>query len=151
MSIEKIGLKGKQATEANKHNYAVYVARLKATGEKFPCNQFGTVSIEGVAEQVKCTTKVLQKGSLKTQFKKDVELIGVGVKNNLDSKLPLKDEAKFGEALSSKPLNMNAKERESLKAENERLSQKILQLEMRQKEGELTLNELLRSGRRFML
>jgi hypothetical protein len=53
MSIEKIGLKGKQATEANKHNYAVYVASLKATGEKFPCNQFGTVSIERVAEQVK--------------------------------------------------------------------------------------------------
>jgi len=35
MNAEKNGLKGQQATEHNKRNYAAYVAKLKATGESF--------------------------------------------------------------------------------------------------------------------
>ncbi len=152
MTVEKKGLKGQQATKHNKRNYAAYIARLNATGQRFPCNQFGTVSIDGVAEQVGCTTKVLLTGSLKTQFKKDIELIGVGVKRISDSKLAQKAEEKSREASSlTKLLNMKIKECESLQAENERLTKERRQVEIRQKEAELSLQELLKTGRRFTL
>lgn len=152
MTADKKGLKGQQATEHNQRNYAAYIDMLKATGERFPCNQFGTVSIEGVAEQVGCTTKVLLTGSLKTQFEKDIEIIGVGVKKISDSRLAQKAEEKSREASSlSKQLNLKIKECDSLKTENERLTRKIRQLESRQKEEELSLHELLKTGRRFTL
>jgi vacuolar-type H+-ATPase subunit I/STV1 len=152
MNEEEEDLKGSQATPRNQRNYAILVAKLKATGEKFPSNQFGTVSIEGVAEMVGCTTKVLTKGSLKTQFEKDVREIGVGVKKVSDSRLAQKAEEKSREASSlSKHLNIKIKECESLRAENERLVKENRQIRMRQKEDELSLQELLKTGRRFTL
>jgi len=105
-----------------------------------------------VAEQVGCTTKVLLTGSLKSQFEKDIELISVEVKNYSGSRLAQKPEKKSHDAsFLSKQLYLKIKECESLKAENERLTRKICQVEMRQKEDELSFHELLKTGRRFAL
>jgi hypothetical protein len=151
-TVEKRGLKGAQATLGNKERYAAYLEELKVKGEKFPCNQFGTVSIEAVAERVGCTPKVLQKGSLASQFEADVAVIGVEAKKTPDSRLALKAEQKTRENSSLlKQLNMEIKECEALREENKCLADKIRQLEHRQKEDELSLHELLKTGRRFML
>jgi len=152
MTAEKKGLKGQQATPGNITRYAAYKEQLIATLQKFPCNQFGTVSVEAVAEKVQCTPKVLQKGSLARQFERDVEFIGVEVKKTPDSKLAQKAEEKTPENSSlTKHLNVKIKECEAQREVIKRLEDKARQLESRQKEGELSLCELLKTGRRFTL
>lgn len=152
MSKEGKSLRGAQATAQNKRNYAMYVERLAATNQQFPSNQFGTVNLEAVAEQVGCTTKVLLTGSLRDHFNRDVQEIGVGPKKTPDSKLAEKAEAKTREVTQLlKQLNLKIKECESLSAENERLTRKVRELEMRREEKDLSLHELLKTGRRFAL
>ncbi len=152
MNNEKKGLKGQQATAGNQERYDAYVKELKRKKQKLPCNQYGTVSIEGVADKVGCTTKVLLKGSLAKQFQKDVEEIGVEARITSDSKLAEIAEQKARDASSaSKQLHLKIKECESLQDEVKRLTTRIRQLELRQKEEELSLHELLKTGRRFTL
>lgn len=152
MNNEKKGLKGQQAMMGNQERYEAFVKELRKNNRKFPCNQYGTASIEGVAEKIGCTPKVLLKGSLSKQFQKDVEEIGVEAKNTSDSKLAEKAEQKAREASSmSKQLHLKIKECENLHKEVERLMTRIRQQELRQKEDELSLHELLKTGRRFTI
>lgn len=147
------GLRGQQKTEYNKLAYAAYVDRLRATGRRFPCNQFGEANIEGVAKTIGCTPKVLKEGALKEPFRQDVVDIGVdGMAPSAESKLAKKAEEKTKEASSLlKRLTIKIKENEGLSAEVERLSTRVRQLEARSVEDNLSIDELLKTGRRFTL
>jgi pyruvate/2-oxoglutarate dehydrogenase complex dihydrolipoamide dehydrogenase (E3) component len=152
MSVEEEKLRGAQKTALNKKRYADYVAELRAMNLGLPCNQFGEVSVEGVAHKIGCTPKVLLNGALKAQFEKDKELLGIEVKANADSRLVEKAEHKSREnSALSKQLSLKIKECESLRAEVERLTEEIRRLHRNRKEDELSIHELLKTGRRFVL
>lgn len=152
MISESKGLRGAQKTETNLTRFEEYIQKLIDTGQTLPPNQFGTVSVEAVAEKVGCTVKVLLKGSLKDKFERAKEEIGVATKKNLDSKLAKKADEKTKENSSlMRRLNQKITECEKLNEENQHLRDKIRRQELRDKEGELSLHELLRTGRRFTL
>ena len=152
--MKQIRKKGAAATESNKINYAALIAELKATGRKFPANQFGQASLGWVAEQIKCTRDVLRNGSLAEQFKKDIAEIGVCQRSAEPENARLQkkvDNNKKELSAYRKIADEKIAEVEALRTQVQLLTEHIKELELRSSEEDLVIRELLASGRRFFI
>jgi hypothetical protein len=139
----------------NKANYVAYVAELKATGKKFPLNQFGEVNLSGIAKACGFLRGVFTTNkSLKQLLDSDILIIGTEIKDGaeLDTRLSQKAEEKSKEASKlHKDLDAKVQEVNSLREQIDELKKCIRELESRSNETALSMDELLDSGRRFTL
>lgn len=122
----------------NKDNYSAYVAKLKATGGKFPINQFGNVNTSAIAEacDFKRGSFADPESALAKQLVKDIKLIGTQVKEESEEESALKkqkDEA-------SKNASKLSKELERTNAEVHKLRDVVAKLEQENKALEHKLN-----------
>lgn len=144
--------RGAARTVRNKETYAAEVARMHACGEKFPVNQFGTVSVGAFAKKIGVSVKVLTEGALKDQFESDVEIIGLTSHQPSSSKLKEKADGKTKEAGElAKKLRIKIKEVEGLQSQVEKLERQVRQLQLGRQEKEKSLEHLLATGERFFL
>lgn len=136
--------------EINRARYAEYVATLELTGQKFPVNNFGDVnlsliaSICGFNRQVFATNK-----SMKEQLVKDVKRLGIDIKeqrSSAQSNYGDRDSAQLKKALKLKDLEII-----SLKKRIDELLKIVQSHEASQSEQNAIHEELLLSGRRFVL
>ena len=139
----------------NKKNYAAYVADLEATGKKFPLNQFGEVNITAIAEASGFLRGVFAKNKkMKNQLEDDLKRIGTEITEGIDkdSRLAKKAEEKAIEASRlHKDLDAKVQEISLLRDQIDQLQTRIRELECRNDEATLSMDELLDSGRRFTL
>lgn len=134
----------------NKARYAEYVATLELMGQKFPVNNFGDVNLSLIAStcgfnrQVFATNK-----SMKEQLAKDVKKLGIDIKEQRSPAQSIygdKDSAQLKQAVELKDLEIL-----SLKKQIDELLKIVQSYEASQSEQKAIHEELLLSGRRFVL
>ena len=146
---------GVAAIIENRHNFDALISEMKATGKKFPVNQFGEPNISWVAKEIPCTTGTLRAGTLEKPFKEALLEIGVDIEpstKNQSEKLAKKAEDKSKEATRlRRELNAKIKEVEGLRLEVEKLHKKLQNTKFKKSEEELRFQTMLKEGVRFIL
>ena len=104
-----------EQNKVNKDNYSAYVAKLKATGGKFPLNQFGNVNTSSIAKECGFERGSFadSRSALSKQLAKDIKLIGTKIKNVSEEESSLKkqkDEASKNASKLSKELERTTAE-----------------------------------------
>jgi DNA repair exonuclease SbcCD ATPase subunit len=139
----------------NKERYAEYIAELEATGKKFPLNQFGEVNLTDVANACGFNRQVFSRNaSMKAQFEEDIRRIGTEIHKGVDKETRLEKKATEKAKVASKlqkELDAQVQENHSLRNQIDVLQSRVRELEGRENEMEMSMDELLTSGRRFSL
>jgi hypothetical protein len=139
--------------------YVSYVAELRATGSKFPCNKDGTINKSSLAQICGTTRQAFQKESSKLFQILDKDIKEIGVENcysghNEDPNVVLERKAKDNKIEASKlraivekyELTIN-----ELKSNLNDAHKKIRELESMSDDERKSIDEMLESGRRFYL
>lgn len=139
----------------NKEKYAAYVAELEATGEKFPTNSEGNLNLSLIARKCGFGRDVFYKNqTLNCLLNDDAQRIGTTLKPGVsnESRLAKRVAEKSNVASKlTKELDARIQEIEILKKTIDELQSKIIDLESRDNEVEMAMDELLSNGRRFIL
>lgn len=134
----------------NKARYAEYVANLELTGQKFPMNNFGDVNLSLIASKCGFNRQVFATNkSMKQQLETDVKRIGTCIsdpKPSAKNKLDDKDITILMKTIDLKDLEIL-----SLRKQINELLKAVQKLETNQSEHNAIHEELLLSGRRFVL
>jgi len=150
-----IALSPHEKNKLNIQNYEAYIKDLETTGEKFPLNQFGDVNLTAVAQKCKFNRQVFSNNKhFQHRLTKDIERIGTDIHKGQDHRDRDAEIAATKSQEASKlrrELDAKVQEIELLREELTKARDKILELENKQNEGELTLDEILSTGRRFTI
>lgn len=140
--------------QVNKDSYQSYVRRLEATGQKFPINQNGDLNISAISKAIGCTRQVLYRKWFRTILEKDVARIGTE-RHKGKSHADLDAEKAKAKSKETSPLRkeLDAKtqEIENLREQLSKARLRIIDLEQRNNEEKLALDEMLNTGRRFTI
>lgn len=144
--------------------YEGYVLELEKTGKKFPVNQHGTVNHAKIAEDsgtrrqwyTESANKKFgpENKTLNTIMKADVKRIGTDfvAPKDPDEELSKIADNRSREANQLRQmLEQKSKENEQLRSDNQKLREQVRALENRASEAESSAEEMLDSGRRFLL
>lgn len=139
--------------------YVSYVAELRSTGSKFPCNKDGTVNKSSLAQICGTTRQAFQKesSSLFKMLNKDIKEIGVENNysgHNEDPNVILEKKARDNGREASKLRAMVEKYESTITELKNNLNdahKKIRELESMSDDERKSIDEMLESGRRFYL
>ena len=134
----------------NKARYVEYVANLELTGQRFPINNFGDVNLSEIAFKCGFNRQVFSTNkSMKQQLEADVKRIGTNTNEKSStpqSKIDNKDAVRLMKFNELKDLEILA-----LRKQINELQKLVNGLETARSEHNTFYDELLSSGRRFIL
>lgn len=145
--------------EINIANYVAYVADIEAIGDKFPSNSNGDLNVSAIARIVGCQRQVFyREGSkLAAMLKKDVRRIGISLPaSKQDKKTAAFMEERFTEksrelSALGKQLDTANQEIETLRTQLNAAHNRIKTLEGDAADHDARFEDMMSSGRRFML
>ena len=153
MSKNSNQLSPQQQAIKNRKAYDDYVSHLKATGKKFPINQWGDVNTQGVAKACGFDRQVFGGKIMGQKFKADVKEIGTELIQARDKSKKAK-EAKDSEKDLNEERMLNALNEQKIAALERKIMQlqsEIRRLKQESTERSETLSNMLATGRRFTL